>query len=981
MSTTTIAPRLAELRHKWIERLQIDARFDPMTRILYSTDASNHQVEPFGVAFPESQEQLAGLLSGANELGIPVLPRGAGTSLAGQAVGEALIIDCARHMREILAVSPEERWISAEAGVSLDRLNAAAAAHGLMVGPDPASSDRATLGGMLGNNASGSHAVRYGMTADHVLTIEALLADGTPVTLERLTETQAVQRARANGPEARLYREALRIRDEYAEDVRRDWVHVWRRASGYSLNYLTGYSPSKPEAWFDETLAYVSSEGLDLAPVVCGSEGTLAVVQRARLRLVPKPKYTSLVVLPFDSTAAACEATQEVLGTRPSAIELIPRALLDRARAVPSYARKLGFVTGAPQALLVVEYAGADLQELRALSQSLAGRGELLLEPAAQADLWAVRKAGLGLLMSVPGDTQPVEFIEDVSVPVQRLAEYTRRVDALLAEHGTRGEWYAHASSGCLHLRPMLNLKTARGVAQMEAIAQAVAEIVAEMRGSFSGEHGDGLSRSQHNPRLFGERVMQAFRELKDAFDPSGLLNPGKVIPRPTGETSGLRYGADYRAKQIPTYFSYRREGAFSTAVEGCNGAGVCLKDGPVMCPSYQATREEMHSTRGRANALRAALSGRLPPGSLTTKEMHDVLDLCLECKACKAECPSAVDMARLKAEFLAFYQAEHGLPLRSRIFGEIAQLSQLAAPLAGLVNWMSAQSIVRWALDRGLGIARERSLPHFSRRNFRRWFAQRPSPSIGTEVVLFVDTYVQSMVPEVGMAAVRVLEAAGCRVLLAADQACCGRPMISKGMLRQARQRAQHNVQALDPFAARGLPIIGLEPSCILTLRDEYLELLPDDERAARVAAQSRLIEEFLVEPDAEGARPLDRLVFRRNPPPLLVHSHCYVKALVGSGPTLHMLRSSGAEVAEVESGCCGMAGSFGYEKEHSALSRQIAEAVLLPAMRQAAAEGGQPVAAGISCRSQIADGTGIRALHPVEAIAAALATESHQA
>jgi Fe-S oxidoreductase len=628
----------------------------------------------------------------------------------------------------------------------------------------------------------------------------------------------------------------------------------------------------------------------------------------------------------------------------------------------------------------VVEYAGQDEQEIRSLSRSLASHGDLLLEPAAQADLWAVRKVGLGLLMSVPGDTQPVEFIEDVAVPVERLAEYTRRVDALLAEHGTRGEWYAHASSGCLHLRPMLNLKTARGVAQMEAIAQAVAEIVAEMRGSFSGEHGDGLSRSRHNARLFGERVMQGFRELKEAFDPSGLLNPGKVIPPSSSEPTSLRYGADYRALQIPTYFSYRRETTFSAAVEGCNGAGVCLKDSPVMCPSYQATREEMHSTRGRANALRAALSGRLPPGALTTKEMHDVLDLCLECKACKAECPSAVDMARMKAEFLAFYQAEHGLPLRSRLFGEIASLSELASPFAGLVNWISAQGPVRWVLDRGLGIARERALPRFTHRSFRRWFSRRPSRPVGREVVLFVDTYMQTMVPEVGMAAVHVLEAAGCRVLLAADQSCCGRPMISKGMLPQARRRAEHNVRVLEPFAARGLPILGLEPSCILTLRDEYLELLSQDERAARVAKQSRLIEEFLVEPDAEGSRPIDRLVFRRDPPSLLLHSHCYVKALLGSGPTLRMLRSSGAEVAEVESGCCGMAGSFGYEKEHAALSRQIAEAVLLPAVRQAAVEGRLTVAAGISCRSQIADGTGIRALHPIEAIAAALLPEGAQ-
>jgi FAD/FMN-containing dehydrogenase/Fe-S oxidoreductase len=974
MRAASASSRLADLRHDWIVPLGVDARFDPLTRILYSTDASNHQVEPLGAAFPRDAEQLAGLLCGASRLEIPIVPRGAGTSLAGQAIGEGLVVECSRHMRAILGISVDERWICAEPGVSLDQLNAAAAPFGLMVGPDPASSDRATLGGMIGNNASGAHAVRYGMTADHVLKTDALLADGTPVTLEPKTEEQARRLALVSGSEGRLYREALRIRAEYAEDVRRDWVRVWRRASGYSLNYLTGFSPSKPEGWYDESLPYVGSEAFNLAPVVCGSEGTLALVHRATLRLVPKPRFTALVVMPFDSTASACEATLEALETRPSAVELIPRAILERARGVPAYARRLDFVVGSPQAILVVEYAADDDRALHASTRLLGARGEVLFEPAAQADLWAVRKVGLGLLMSVRGDTHPVEFIEDVAVPVARLAEYTRRVDVLLAEHGTYSEWYGHASSGCLHVRPMLNLKTARGVAQMEEIADAVAEIVAEMRGSFSGEHGDGLSRTRHNPRLFGQRVMQGFRELKYAFDPAGLLNPGKVVPQDVGGATGLRYGERYRATQIPTYFSYREEGSFSTAVEGCNGAGVCLKDTPVMCPSYQATRDEVHSTRGRANALRAALSGRLPPGALTNQEMYDVLDLCLECKACKAECPSAVDMARIKAEFLAHYQDENGYPLRSRIFGEIARLSQWASPVAGLVNWVAARRSIRWALDRGLGIARQRILPRFTRRTFRKEFSCRRALSDGPEVVLFVDTYMQSMAPEVGMAAVRVLEAAGCRVRLAKGQVCCGRPMISKGMLRQARRQAERNVKALDEYARRGVPIVGVEPSCILTLRDEYLELLPGDEGAARVAARARLIEEFLTEPDATGARPVERLVFLDHPSPLVVHGHCYVKALVGSGPTLSLLRASGAEVAEIPSGCCGMAGSFGYEKEHFALSRQIAESTLLPAVRQASADGSQVVAAGISCRTQIADGTGLRAMHPIEAVAAAL-------
>ncbi len=623
----------------------------------------------------------------------------------------------------------------------------------------------------------------------------------------------------------------------------------------------------------------------------------------------------------------------------------------------------------------MVEFAGEDLAEATAHAGRVSREGKLLTSPAAQADLWAVRKAGLGLLMLMPGDIKPVPFIEDVAVPVERLGEYVREVNRLLREHGTRGEWYAHASAGCLHLRPLINLKSAVDRERMAAIASDVVDLVGAMHGVLSGEHGDGLSRTAFNARLFGSEIAAAFTELKQAFDPLGLLNPGKVVPSIVAPASLV---ADLRLTStlsMPTHFAYTREGDFAHAVDGCNGQGECLKTSGVMCPSFQATRDEAHSTRGRANALRAVLSGGLPTDGLAGKELHAVLDLCLECKACKSECPSAVDMARLKAEYLAYYQAEHGVPLRSRMFGEIAQIARLAQPLAPLVNRLAEASPTRRLMEATIGISRRRSLPRFARERFSRWFARHTPAPGDREVVLFVDTYTETICPEVGRAAVAVLEACGCRVVTASGQVCCGRPMISKGLLDRARQQADLNLRALSPAAGRGIPILGLEPSCILTLRDEYLELFPGDRRALAVAASALLIEEYLTTPDANGRRPVDSLPTAGRVGTILFHGHCYTKSLVGTAPMQAMLETVGQSVEEVDSGCCGMAGSFGYEAEHVELSEAIGELKLFPAIRDGVRRGATICAAGVSCRTQIADGTGARAIHPIEVVARGLA------
>jgi len=970
---------LAELSDRLSGRLAGEIHTDPYYRSLYSTDASNHAVQPLGVVIPRNDEDLFAVVETAAELGIPVLPRGAGTSLSGSALGAALVLDCSQHLDQIHHIDPAAQLAEVGPGVVCTQLNLVAAQHGLVYGPDPASADRATTGGMIGTNATGAHSIRYGMTADHVHSLDVILADGSPARLENLRLEEARAKSRTSGLEGQIYARALDLRFRYAAAVEEGWPRTWRRSSGYNLNYLTGFTPDQPAAWYADPGPYPPQNEFNLAPVICGSEGTLAIVRRAQLRLVRRPAATALLVLGFAGVAEACDFTSVLLETQPAAVELIPRTLIQRARAVPAYSRKLSFVEGDPAALLVVEYTGDTPAEAAAQAQPFAGRGRVLSGTKEQADLWAVRKAGLGLLMSIPGEAKPITFMEDVAVPVAQLGVYVRAVDRILAAHGTYGEWYAHASAGCLHLRPLINLKSEAGLRQMREIAEAVVELTLSMRGAISGEHGDGLSHTEFNERLFGPELFAAFRELKEAFDPNGILNPGKVVPDPARGSrldSQLRFGSAYRTSAPATTFAFRKEGGFAKAIEACTGVGICRKAEGVMCPSFQATRMEMHSTRGRANALRAVISGGLPPGALTSDQLFEILDLCLECKGCKSECPTEVDMARMKAEVLNWYQQEHGIPLRSRLFGEIAAWMRLAQPAAGLANRAARSRLFRWAMEAGLGVAGQRVLPPLSRRSFSRQFEQSAKLTSGDPVVLFVDTFTELNHPELGHAAVRVLEAVGCRVLLATGQGCCGRTMVSKGLLGRARDCAKHNVRTLSKFAKQGIPIVGLEPSCLLMLRDEYLDLLPGDEDAIAIAGAARLIEEFLTEASEAGGSRLASLQLAPKPGRLLLHNHCHAKALVGSGPVLALLRGVRTEVEEIPSGCCGMAGSFGYEAEHYPLSMQIGELRLFPQIRREAQDSPQArvVAPGMSCRAQIRDGTGATAVHPVMMVAEAL-------
>lgn len=949
----------AELAH--VMAGEVD--FSQMTRLLYSTDASNYQIEPLGVVFPRSADDVAAVHAAAARYDVPLLPRGGGTGLAGQTVGRAVVLDFSRYMSRVLSINAETRSVVVEPGLALNHLNAQLAPLGLMIGPDPASGDRATVGGCLGNNATGMHSILYGMFGDHVRAVDVVLADGTRL---------------AFGAEAPAHPARERLRAAVAEIVRanageiaRRYPQTWRTVAGYALNKL-------------------DPDQIDLAPLFAGSEGTLGSVVAVELGLVPRPQHTRMVLLHYDEMRAALEAVPGILEVEPSAVELMDKMLLDMTRAHPDYSRLLTFIEGDPIAVLVVEFYGADEAELAAkvdrLSAHVGGQGyrgaAVIVESEMQmSNVVKVRKAGLGLLMSMRGEYKPVPFIEDAAVPVERLADYVTGVEGIVRENGATMALYAHASAGCLHIRPLLNLKSAEGLRQYRAIAEAATDLVISFGGTTSGEHGEGLSRGEFSRKLFGPQLTEAFRQVKAAFDPDGRMNPGKVVDvGPMDDPRTLRYGPDYRAPYAPdtTRFDWSRDGGFLGAVEMCNGAGVCRKeDTGVMCPSYMATRDEAHSTRGRANALRLAMSGALGEQGLSDERVYAVLDLCLSCKACKAECPSLVDMARLKTEFTAAYYDTHGVPLRSWVFGHIHRLNQLGSRFAPLANAVMTSPLGRLAFN-WLGVTTERQLPLFARQRFSVWVRRHHPPVQNVNVkapILIADTYTEYNYPHLGQAMLRVTDAAGIPVEVWGPREidCCGRPLISKGLLDDARWLAERNVRRMAAAVDRGERFMLIEPSCAATFRDEYPDLVPPELRAdaERVAAAVLTVEEWLAE--AADAGLLDGVQFDDAPCEVLFHGHCYQRALWGTSATHRVLGLlPNCNVTEMDDGCCGVAGAFGFEKEHYELSVKVGEQRLLPTIRNA--PGAVVVASGVSCREQVAHGTDRDALHPVELLAARL-------
>jgi FAD/FMN-containing dehydrogenase/Fe-S oxidoreductase len=947
-----------------------EVRFDRLSRALYSTDASVYQIVPRGVVLPRTEADILATLRACARVRVPLTARGGGTSQAGQAIGPGVVLDCSKYFNEILEIDAVERWARVRPGCVLDDLNLAARPHGFQFAPDISTSNRATIGGMIANNASGTHSLIHGKTIDHVQGLKVALADGSVIDVGPLDEADLAKKYAQPDLEGECYRTVRRLVAAHADEIKRRYPRILRRVGGYNLD------------------AFVNN----LTPIFVGSEGTLGVTLESKLRLVELPRAKAVLVVHFTQLLDALAATPSILRHEPAAVELLDKYILDSTFLNPEAARLRDFVQGDPGAILIVEFY-ADRPEdlpphLDDLAADLSARGfgyhfHRAIEAAAQARIWKLRKAALGLSMAEKGDAKAISFVEDTAVAPEHLRDYIAEFLDVIARHGTKAGVYAHASVGCLHVRPVIDLKTEVGVHRFQGIADAVADLVLKYGGALSGEHGDGLVRSPFQEKMFGPALYQAFRELKQAFDPLGLLNPGKIVDAPPLATN-LRYGPAYLTPDVPTTFDFSADGGIVRAAELCAGVGECRKKREgTMCPSYQATCEERHSTRGRANTLRLALTGQLGMGGLTDPAVRDALDLCLECKACKSECPTNVDMARLKAEFLHQDHEKHGLSWRNWLFGNVARLPSPGALLRSRLG--------RWLVDRLLGIDRRRELP----RKACPWMTDRDEcrdPARIREVhrsglapvLLFPDTFTNQYEPDVGVAALRLLAAVGRGVVVGAPQSekisaippehwprdlhCCGRPMISNGMLSHAIAVATRNVHALYPWAAAGKPIVACEPSCILTMQDDYPALLRGEarEKAIVVAAACRTFEEFL-----EAALTSAAVVFRAGPRRILVQAHCHQRSLVGTGALLRLLRRiPGAEVIDPDAGCCGMAGSFGYEKEHYEISRLVGEQRLFPAIRQADVDT-VIVAPGFSCRQQIAHFTGRTALHPAELLA----------
>jgi FAD/FMN-containing dehydrogenase/Fe-S oxidoreductase len=936
--------------------------FDRTTRGMYATDASIYQIMPLGVIVPKTAEDVEAVIAIARENGVPVTPRGGGTSQCGQTVNHGLIVDVSKYLRGIVSLDTAARRARVQPGIVLDTLNRELKRHGLFFPVDPSTASRATIGGMTANNSSGARSIRYGIMADNVAGIDAVLADGTRAYFGEVGGLDGV------GPER--YRELVaRVRaiaQREATEIDARIPKVQRNVGGYGIHTIR-------------------QDAHNMARLLVGSEGTLAYFNAIDLVLHPIPPHRVLGICHFPSFNDAMRSTKELVTLGPVAVELVDRTMIELARNIAAFAPTMAkYVHGEPGSLLLVEFTGEDpaplTERLDALEQMMAELGfpgavVKLTDPAQQAEMWSVRSQGLNIMMSTRGDAKPVSIIEDCAVPLEHLAAYTERLTQVFTDHGTTGTWYAHASVGCLHVRPVLNVKSDEDVGKLRSIAEEAFALVREYGGAHSGEHGDGILRSEFHEEMFGPRIVAAFREVKAAFDPTGTLNPGKIVDTPKmDDRTNFRYAADYVRTPLETRLDWSEWGGFSGAIEMCNNNGECRKAAPgAMCPSYRVTDDEHHVTRGRANALRLAMSGQLGPGALASDELYDALDLCVSCKACRRECPTGVDMARMKIEFLAHYRKAHGTPLRNRLVAALPRVAHLAGPLRGLLNLRDKIPGIAKLAERASGFTAKRPLPHWHARPFHESASDGAAPN--GEVVLLVDTFNRYFEADVARAAERVLRAAGYAVRFAAAKdgsrpLCCGRTYLGAGLLDEARAEAERTIAALLPYARRGVPIVGLEPSCLLTLRDEFVAIVANDD-ARTVAAQALLFEEFV-------ARELD--AGRWSPPlrPLdaraVVHGHCHQKAFGAMPAVMRALKAiPGLESSAIESSCCGMAGMFGYESEHYEVSMRMAERDLLPAVR-AAEQATLVVADGMSCKHQIEHGAQRRALHVAEVYAAAL-------
>lgn len=949
---------------------------DPLWRSIYATDASVYSEVPLAVVLPKNKADIKKIIRFALDHQVSLTPRTAGTSQSGQAVGKGLIVDVSKYMNRILEVNVEEKWVRVEPGVVRDQLNAYLRPFGLFFSPVTSTANRAMIGGMVGNNSCGTNSIVYGSTRDHVLELQVLLSDGTECTFKALSPADFEQKKQADGLEGSLYRQIHHLLNDpnRQEEIRREFPNptIERRNTGYAIDLLLHQHPF-----------HKNGPDFNFCTLLCGSEGTLAFTTEIKLHLDPIPPPQEVVVaLHCTDVIQALRSAQLAMTHQPYACELMDKTILDCTKANPEQEKNRFFLEGDPGAILLLEFRADDLKEADQLADALIKQfkhSELayaypkIYAPDSRR-VWALRKAGLGVLGNLPGDPKSVSCIEDTAVALEDLPEYIEEFAQMMEQYGQNVVYYAHAGAGELHLRPILNMKTAQGQQAFYDISKSTAELVKKYQGSLSGEHGDGRVRAEFIPLMIGEKNYDLLRQIKNTWDPQHIFNPGKIVDAPPMK-GDFRYAAGQATPEYDTVMDFSEVGGYLRMIEKCNGVGACRKQsasGGTMCPSYMATLDEKDTTRARANALRAFLGVGEKSNPFDQQELFDILKYCLSCKGCARECPSSVDMAALKAEFLHQYYKSHRRPISDLIFGNIGTLSQRAAIAPRLINWMQSNPLVGRLIKKGLGIAPQRSLPPFSRYTLRKWFRknqaglQPVAPSKGN-VYFFFDEFTNYQDVEVGKKAILLLTNLGYHVQMI-EHPESGRALISKGFLAQAKEIANTNIESFSKVVTKDTPLIGVEPSALLSFKDEYIRLADSKEKALALQENTFLLEEFLVREIQQGRlQPND---FSSQSKKILLHGHCHQKALSGIDPTAFLLSyPQNFEVEVIPSGCCGMAGSFGYEKDNYELSMKIGEMVLFPAIRKASAET-IVVASGTSCRHQIWDGVGRKVVHPIEVL-----------
>ena len=916
--------------------------FDDVTREIYSTDASIYRIVPLCVVTPKTIKDIKTLVQISNEYGIPILPRGGGSSLSGQTVNKAIVIDFTKHINKVVDVDKNSMTAIAQPGITIDRLNQILKSQNLLFTPDPSTTNRATVGGVIGNNSCGAHSIIYGKTIDNVKSLKTILSNGEDHVFKKIRFSEFEKLILNDSFSSNLYLNSINLFKKYTDELTRRYPDIQRRVGGYNLDEIN------------------KNGFVDLTKIIVGSEGTLATVTEAELNLVELPNSKGLLVVEFDDIIKSMEASVLALDLNPSAVEHIGEIIISEARKSPEFSSGIEYLNNNPTDIIVVEFYGENELEVKDKISHLKKKLDIsglslssteVINPIQQKKVWDMRKAGLGLVMKKPGEAKAIPFVEDTAVSPEKLPEYVKRFDEIVRQNGTTAGYYGHASVGCLHIRPLINLKEEKDIKRMVKISDEISDLVFEFGGAFSGEHGDGIVRGAWTKKMYGEKIYHAFQDLKKSFDPKNIMNPGKIIDTPPMDEN-LRFGATYKTENTETFLSFEKEGGFAQAIEMCNGQAACKKIGSgYMCPSFMATRNEVDSTRGRANALRAALSGKLPIQQLNSKKLFDVLDLCLECKTCRSECPSGVDMAKLKYEFLHQYYKNNKIPLRARLTGNIAILNKFGSYFPKIFNLINSFYLFKLASDIFLKIDRRRNLPKLAPKTFDKIFKEVKSDK--KIAVFFNDTFTNYNHPNVGISAVKILKALDYEVKLV-DKKCCGRPLISKGLLESAKKNAKYNINSIYDYVKNGAIVVGAEPSCISALKDEYPDMFPNDERVKLISKNTYLLQEILVKEGKNKNINFKKDLKKRS---IAVQVHCHEKTIIGENISIDSLKMiPNSEVEKIPSGCCGMAGAFGYEKEHFDLSKQIAEERLLPFIKGLKSNT-QVAITGVSCRHQIDD------------------------